>query len=137
MKGPEVLPDRFGDAVVPQAEELLFSENAGKGKGDVTEKDVSGLPEGALSELNVGEQGIDGVESLSVRATGPLSRSKEVVSVHLVAKGVQDPLFPKHTHDVNQCDATVVDGMEGVQRGYFPGFVDRGEEDVSPGGRYN
>ena len=115
----------------------MFAENAGKSKGDITEKDVSGLPEGALSELNVGEQGIDGVESLSVRATGPLSRSKEVVSVHLVAKGVQDPLFPKHTHDVNQCDATVVDGMEGVQRGYFPGFVDRGEEDVSPGGRYN
>ena len=114
MKGPEVLPDRVGDAVVPQAEEELLSENAGESEGDITEKDVSGFLEGALAELDVREQGIDGVESLSVRATGPLGRSEEVVSVHLIAKGVQDPLFPKHTHDINQCKTTVVDGMEWV-----------------------
>ena len=114
MKGPEVLPNRFGDAIVTQTEEELLSKNAGESESDITEKDVSGLPEGALAELDVREQGIDGVKGLSVRATGPLGRSEEVVSVHLITKGVQDPLFPKHTHDVNQCEATVVDGMEGV-----------------------
>ena len=119
MKGPEVLPNRFGDAIVTQAKEELLSKDAGKSESDITKKDVSGFPEVALAVLNVREQGVDGVEGLSVRAAGPLGRSKEIVSVHLSSKGVQDPLFPKHTHDVNQCEATVVDGMEWVERGYF------------------
>ena len=114
VKGPEVMPDRFRYAVIPQAEEELFSENTGKSEGDITEKDVSGLPERALTELDIRKQGIDGVKRLFVRATGPLGRSEEVVSVHLIAQGVQDPLFPKHTHDINQCKTTVVDGMEWV-----------------------
>jgi hypothetical protein len=114
VKGSEVLPNRFGDTIVTQAEEELLSENAGESEGDITEKDVSGFPEGALAELDVREQGIDGVKGLSVRATGPLGRSEEVVSVHLIAQGVQDSFFPKHTHDINQSEATVVDGMEWV-----------------------
>ena len=31
----------------------MLSENAGESEGDITEKDVSGLPEGALAELDV------------------------------------------------------------------------------------
>ena len=31
------------------------SKNAGESESDITEKDVSGLPEGALAELNVRE----------------------------------------------------------------------------------
>ena len=55
VKGPEVLPNRFGDAIVTQTEEELLSENTGESESDITEKDVSGLPEGALAELNVRE----------------------------------------------------------------------------------
>jgi len=55
VKGPEVLPNRFGDAIVTQTEEELLSENTGESECDITEKDVSGLPEGALAELNVRE----------------------------------------------------------------------------------
>jgi hypothetical protein len=88
VKGPEVLPNRFGDAIVTQAKEELLSKDAGKSESDITKKDVSGFPEVALAVLNVREQGVDGVEGLSVRAAGPLGRSKEVVSVHLSSKGV-------------------------------------------------
>ena len=36
MKGPEVLPNRFGDAIVTQAEEELLSKNAGKSESDIS-----------------------------------------------------------------------------------------------------
>ena len=103
MKGPEVLPNRFGDAIVTQTEEELLSKNAGESESDITEKDVSGFPEGALAELNVREQGVDGVKSLPVRATGPLGRSEEVVSVEYLHKSsnawVWDPAKP-HRSDL-------------------------------------
>ena len=35
MKGPEVLPNRFGDAIVTQAKEELLSKDAGKSESDI------------------------------------------------------------------------------------------------------
>ena len=55
VEGTEVLPDMIGDAIGVEDVEELFAENTGESESDITEKDVSGLPEGALAELNVRE----------------------------------------------------------------------------------
>jgi hypothetical protein len=70
-------------------------------------------------------------------AVGPavaLSRGKEVVSIDLSAEGMEDALFPEHTHGVDEGQASIVDRVEDVKRGTFVRLADRKEE--GRGSRY-
>ena len=65
---------------------------------------------------------------MAVSPAGSLSRGKEVVPIDLSAEGMEDALFPGHTHGVDEGQASIVDRVEDVKRGTFARLADRKEE---------
>ena len=86
-----------------------------------------------MAVLDIGGEGVDGVEGLSVGLTGALGQGEEAAGDGLLCEGVEETLLPDHFQGIPQADAAVVDWVLGVEGGDFSRLIEGGEEVARPG----